>query len=61
MRTRDEKVLLATAAALAFGCIAHASDMTCHLTDQRGNTLDYKFRWAAGDPAIQELGFMRNG
>jgi predicted aspartyl protease len=61
MRTRDEKVLFATAAALAFGGIAHASDMTCHLTDQRGDTLDYKFRWAAGDPAIQELGFMRNG
>src|ERR1700733_10366852 len=54
-----KKYLLAAVAALAIGGLAHASDMTCHLADQRGNTLDYTFHWATG--AVQELGFMRNG
>jgi Aspartyl protease len=56
-----KKYLLAAVAALAIGGVAHASDVACHLTDQRGNTLDYTFHWATGDPAIQELGFTRNG
>jgi hypothetical protein len=56
-----KKYLLTAVAALAIGGVAHASDVACHLTDQRGNTLDYTFHWATGDPAIQELGFTRNG
>ena len=56
-----KKYLLAAVVALAIGGVAHATDFTCHLTDQRGNILDYTFRPNPGFTSVEELGFTRNG
>jgi predicted aspartyl protease len=54
------KKYLCAVATLALGGAAQAGDFTCHLTDQRGNTLDYTFR-TTSDSSNLELGFARNG
>jgi len=55
-----KRLLFAAVAALALGgSVAHASDFSCHMTDQRGNVLDYTFR-TASEGVVHEIAFMRN-